>query len=167
MPLVLVNLIPLPAYTTTMVLHGPEGTTLPHEEALDEVRETAGRAADLGVKTELLRVRTKRPVTALLEVVSERDQGCSCSVPTSIESGAFALLAPPGAYAGTRAAWCGSRRTARRRAGRPGATGAMGSLSTIRTGAPSAIRTGVGRSLAELVPPVERYYSDPEMGSHF
>ena len=74
-PLVLVNVIPLPAYTTTMVLHGPEGTTLPHEEALDEVRETAGRAADLGVKTELLRVRTKRPVTALLEVVSERDAG--------------------------------------------------------------------------------------------
>ena len=74
-PLVLVNLIPLPAYTTTMVLLGPEGTTLPHEEALDEVRETAGRAADLGVKTELLRVRTKRPVTALLEVVSERDAG--------------------------------------------------------------------------------------------
>ncbi len=74
-PLVLVNLIPLPAFTTTMVLLGPEGTTLPHEEALDEVRETAGRAAELGVKTELLRVRTKRPVRALLEVVSERDAG--------------------------------------------------------------------------------------------
>ena len=74
-PLVLVNLIPLPAYTMTMVLLGPEGTTLPHEEALDEVRETAGRAAELGVKTELLRVRTKRPVKALLEVVSERDAG--------------------------------------------------------------------------------------------
>lgn len=74
-PLVLVNLIPLPAYTTTMVLHGPEGTTLPHEEALEEVRETAARAADLGVKTELLRVRTKRAITALLEVVSERDAG--------------------------------------------------------------------------------------------
>jgi hypothetical protein len=74
-PLVLVNLIPLPPYTTTMVLLGPEGTTLPHEEALEEVRETAGRAADLGVKTELLRVRTKRPVRALLEVVRERDPG--------------------------------------------------------------------------------------------
>jgi Universal stress protein family len=56
-------------------LHGPERTTLPHEEALEEVRETAGRAAELGVKTQLLRVRTKRPVKALLEVVSERDAG--------------------------------------------------------------------------------------------
>ena len=74
-PLLLVNLIPLPAYTTTMVLLGPEGTTLPHEEDLDAVRETASRAAQLGVKTELLRVRTKRPVRALLEVVSERDAG--------------------------------------------------------------------------------------------
>ena len=74
-PLVLVNLIPLPAYITTMVLVGPEGTTFPHEEALDEVRETAARAARLGVKTELLRVRTKHSVKALLEVVSERDAG--------------------------------------------------------------------------------------------
>ncbi len=74
-PLVLVNLIPLPPYVTTMVLLGPEGTTLPHEEALEEVRETAGRAAQLGVKTELLRVRTKRPVKALLEVLRERDAG--------------------------------------------------------------------------------------------
>jgi nucleotide-binding universal stress UspA family protein len=39
------------------------------------VRATARRAADLGVKTELLRVRTKRPVTALLQVVTERDAG--------------------------------------------------------------------------------------------
>ena len=74
-PLVLVNLIPLPAYITTMVLVGPEGTTFPHEEALDEVRETAARAARLGVKTELLRVRTRHPVKALLEVVSECDAG--------------------------------------------------------------------------------------------
>ena len=56
-PLVLVNLIPLPFYVTTLVLLGPEGTTLPHEEDLDEVRATAARAAELGVKTELLRVR--------------------------------------------------------------------------------------------------------------
>lgn len=74
-PLVLVNLIPLPSYATTMVLVGPQGTTLPHEEALDEVRETAARAVRLGVDTELLRVRTKRPVRALLEVVGERDAG--------------------------------------------------------------------------------------------
>jgi nucleotide-binding universal stress UspA family protein len=54
---------------------GPAGTTLPHEEALDEVRATARRAADLGVKTELLRVRTRHAATALLEVVHERDAG--------------------------------------------------------------------------------------------
>jgi nucleotide-binding universal stress UspA family protein len=74
-PLLVVNLLPLPSYITTMVLLGPEGTTLPHEEALDEVRATARRAAQLGVKTELLRVRTKHSVKALLQVVRERDAG--------------------------------------------------------------------------------------------
>ncbi len=74
-PMLLVNLIRLPPYATTMILMGPEHTTLPHEEDLDEVRATAQRAAELGVKTELLRVRTFRPVQALLEVASERDAG--------------------------------------------------------------------------------------------
>jgi nucleotide-binding universal stress UspA family protein len=74
-PLVLVNLVPLPLYVRTMILVGPAGTTLPHEEALEEVRATARRAADLGVKTELLRVRTRHAATALLEVVRERDAG--------------------------------------------------------------------------------------------
>jgi len=74
-PLVLVNLIPLPVYVTTLVLHGPEGTTLPHEEDLGAVRATAARAAELGVRTELLRVRTRHPVRALLEVLRERDAG--------------------------------------------------------------------------------------------
>ena len=73
--LVLVNLIPLPFYGTTMVLVGRQGTTLPHEEDLDAVRATATRAAELGVRTELLRVRTRRPVPALLQVLSERDAG--------------------------------------------------------------------------------------------
>ena len=48
-PLLLVNLVPLPLYVRTLVLVGPEGTTFPHEEALDEVRETAQRASKLGV----------------------------------------------------------------------------------------------------------------------
>jgi nucleotide-binding universal stress UspA family protein len=74
-PLVLVNLVPLPLYVRTMILVGPAGTTLPHEEALEEVRATARRAADLGIKTELLRVRTRHAATALLEVVRERDAG--------------------------------------------------------------------------------------------
>jgi len=74
-PLLLVNLIRLPPYPTTMILMGPEHTTLPHEEDLDAVRATAERAAELGVRTELLRVRTPRPVQALLQVASERDAG--------------------------------------------------------------------------------------------
>ncbi len=74
-PLLLVNLIRLPPYATTMLLAGPEHMTLPHEEDLEAVRATANRAAELGVKTELLRVRTKRPVQALLQVASERDAG--------------------------------------------------------------------------------------------
>jgi hypothetical protein len=74
-PLILVNLIPLPFYVTTIVMHGPEATTLPHEEALDAVRGTAARAAELGIKTELLRVRTRHAIRALMEVVSERDAG--------------------------------------------------------------------------------------------
>jgi nucleotide-binding universal stress UspA family protein len=74
-PLLVVNLVPLPPYVRTMVLVGPAGTTLPHEEALEEVRATARRAAELGVKTELLRVRTRHAATALLEVARERDAG--------------------------------------------------------------------------------------------
>ena len=50
-PLLIVNLIPLPPYPQTIILLGPEATTFPHEEDLDALRETAGRAADLGVKT--------------------------------------------------------------------------------------------------------------------
>ena len=74
-PLLVVNLVPLPLYVRTMVLVGPSGTTLPHEEALDEVRATAGRAADLGVETELLRVLTRHAARALLQVARERDAG--------------------------------------------------------------------------------------------
>jgi hypothetical protein len=74
-PLLVVNLIPLPPYVRTMVLIGPAGTTLPHEEDLEAVRATARRAADLGVRTELLRVRTRHAVNALLEVLHERDAG--------------------------------------------------------------------------------------------
>jgi nucleotide-binding universal stress UspA family protein len=74
-PLVIVNLLPLRPYPTTFGLLGLEGMTLPHEEDLDAVRATAERAATLGVKTELLRVTSRRPVQALLEVVRERDAG--------------------------------------------------------------------------------------------
>jgi nucleotide-binding universal stress UspA family protein len=74
-PLVLVNVLPFRFYPTTLALVGPEGLNLPHEEDLEAVRATAARAAEMGVKTELLRVTTRRPVQALLEIVSERDAG--------------------------------------------------------------------------------------------
>lgn len=73
--LVIVNLLPLRPYPTSFGLLGPEGMTLPHEEDLDAVRATAARAASLGVKTELLRVTSRRPVRALMEVIHERDAG--------------------------------------------------------------------------------------------
>jgi nucleotide-binding universal stress UspA family protein len=74
-PLIIANLLPLRPYPTTLMLLGREGMTLPHEEDLDAVRTTAERADELGVKTELLRVTTRHPVRALLELVRERDAG--------------------------------------------------------------------------------------------
>lgn len=74
-PLVIANILRLPPYPTTLALVGPEGLNLPHEEDLDAVRATAARAADLGVQTELLRVTTRHPATALLEIVRERNAG--------------------------------------------------------------------------------------------
>ena len=74
-PLIIVNILRLRMYPTTLALVGPEGLNLPHEEDLDAVRATAHRAAELGVKTELLRVTTRRPVAALLQIVRERDAG--------------------------------------------------------------------------------------------
>jgi hypothetical protein len=73
--LILVNLLKLRNYPTTIALLGAEATTLPHEEDLDAVRATATRAAQLGIKTELLRVTSRRPIVALLEVLQERDAG--------------------------------------------------------------------------------------------
>lgn len=72
--LIVANMITLQAYPTTMIL-SPEYTTLPHEEDLDAVRATASRAAALGIRTELLRVSSRHPVRALLELASERDAG--------------------------------------------------------------------------------------------
>jgi hypothetical protein len=74
-PLIIANLLPFRPYPTTFGLLGVEGLTLPHEEDLDAVRTTAERAGKLGVKTELLRVTTRHPVRALLELISERDAG--------------------------------------------------------------------------------------------
>jgi len=74
-PLVVANMLRLPAWPTTVGLGGPGAAVLPHEEDLEEVRATARRAAELGIKTELLRIFSRRPISALLEIVSERDPG--------------------------------------------------------------------------------------------
>ena len=72
--LLLANLIWLPPHPTTLIL-AREYATLPHEEDLDEVRATAGRAAALGIPTELLRISSRRPLAALIELVREREPG--------------------------------------------------------------------------------------------
>jgi nucleotide-binding universal stress UspA family protein len=74
-PLLIANLLRLRPYPTTIGLLGAQRSTLPHEEDLEAVRSTARRAAAVGLKTELLRVTTTRPVKALLELASERDAG--------------------------------------------------------------------------------------------
>ncbi len=73
--LLVTNVVHLPSYPTTLMLAGPDAATLPHEEQLKEVRATAERAAALGIRTEHLRVSSKRPVEALLEVVRDRQAG--------------------------------------------------------------------------------------------
>jgi nucleotide-binding universal stress UspA family protein len=72
--LILANMIGMPSYPTTMIL-AREFATLPHEEDLEAVRETAARAAALGIKTELLRITSRRPVKALLELARETEAG--------------------------------------------------------------------------------------------
>ncbi len=69
------NMLRLPLYPTTLMLHGPSGATLPEEEDLDAVRATANRAAALGLETRLLRVSSPRPVAALLELLGDCDAG--------------------------------------------------------------------------------------------
>lgn len=73
-PLILANMLWLPPHPTTLTL-AREHATLPHEEDLEAVRETAARAAAAGVRTELLRISSRRPLAALLELISERQAG--------------------------------------------------------------------------------------------
>jgi nucleotide-binding universal stress UspA family protein len=72
--LILANMLALPPYPLTVTI-AREYATLPHEEDLDAVRATAARAAALGIPTELLRVSSPRPVTALIELAQEREAG--------------------------------------------------------------------------------------------
>jgi nucleotide-binding universal stress UspA family protein len=72
--LIVANVMNLRPYPLTAML-APEYATLPHEEDLDAVRASAARAAALGIRTELLRVSSPRPVTALLELVRDCNAG--------------------------------------------------------------------------------------------
>jgi hypothetical protein len=65
--LIIANMLHMPGYSTTLRI-APQYATLPHEEDLEAVRETARRAAALGIPTELLRVMSPRPLTALIEL---------------------------------------------------------------------------------------------------
>lgn len=72
--LIIANMLMLPPYPTTLVL-AREHATLPHEEDLEAVRETAQRAAARGVRTELLRISSRRPLVALIELIRDRRPG--------------------------------------------------------------------------------------------
>ena len=72
--LIIANMLWLPPHPTTLTL-AREVAILPHEEDLDAVRETAARAAARGVSVELLRISSRRPLVALLELIEERGAG--------------------------------------------------------------------------------------------
>lgn len=72
--LIIANMLWLPPHPTTLTL-AREVAVLPHEEDLDAVRETAARAAARGVRVELLRISSRRPLVALLELIEERGAG--------------------------------------------------------------------------------------------
>lgn len=72
--LIVANMLTLPPYPLTLTL-AREYATLPHEEDLEAVRATARRAAALGIDTELLRISSPRPLTALIELIRERRAG--------------------------------------------------------------------------------------------
>ena len=72
--LIVANMLPLQAYPMTYIL-APDQLTLPHEEDLEAVRATAQRAAEQGIPTELLRITSRRPLAALIELIRERRPG--------------------------------------------------------------------------------------------
>jgi hypothetical protein len=89
--LVLANVRVVPVAPLSLTLHGVPGLTLPHEEALDEVRAVAARAAARGVDVLLLRVGTRRPERALLDVVREQRAGLLVLAPDPDALGARRL----------------------------------------------------------------------------
>src|SRR5436305_13750544 len=60
--LIIANMLRMPAFASTMRL-APQYATLPHEEDLEAVRETARRADACWIRTELRRVMRPRSLT--------------------------------------------------------------------------------------------------------
>ena len=109
----------LPPHPTTLVL-AREVATLPHEEDLDAVRETAARAAARGISVELLRISSRRPLAALLELIEERGAGLWCWAPTRGGHRGGGGRWRRGGSGGGPGVWCGSRRVLVVRAARVG-----------------------------------------------
>jgi hypothetical protein len=74
-PLVIVNAVALPLMPLTLYLVGVSAAIEPEDEDLDAVRESAERAAALGVRVQHLRLVARNPVAALTTVASERRAG--------------------------------------------------------------------------------------------
>lgn len=74
-PLLVVNVMPMPPFPRALVLAGPGSLTFPHEEDYDAVRGTAQRAAKWGLKVEHLRVTSPHPAKALVQIANERGAG--------------------------------------------------------------------------------------------
>ena len=74
-PLLVVNVMPMPMCPRTLVLAGPGALTFPNEEDYEAVRATAQRAASWGLKVEHLRVTSPRPAKALVQIANERRAG--------------------------------------------------------------------------------------------
>jgi nucleotide-binding universal stress UspA family protein len=74
-PLIVVNVMPMPACPRALVLAGHRALTFPHEEDYEAVRATAQRAASWGLKVEHLRVTSPRPAKALVQIANERRAG--------------------------------------------------------------------------------------------
>jgi hypothetical protein len=72
--LIVANMLLLRPYPSTMML-ARDNVSLSGDEDLDAVRATASRAVALGIRTELLRVSSLRPVRAMLEIAAERQVG--------------------------------------------------------------------------------------------
>jgi len=74
-PLLVVNVMPLPACPRALALGGPRALDFPNREDYEAVRATAQRAASWGLKVEHLRVTSPRPAKALVQIANERGAG--------------------------------------------------------------------------------------------